>query len=255
MTRMFAKVNEVASVELDSARLGRESYLTYALRRNAATLLAHGPERVVRRVVSVSGFDNVEMALGKGHGAIIATAHIGHGGAAAAYAVRCGIKVYTIRRQALRRYQKPHEVKIAFFGTEPIFMDWEEAPVAILKKGIGILRENNVLSYVADGLYGGNARPAKMFGREVSIRTGMIELARISGAPVIPAFASVDSRGIHLRYESALKIKGPDDVEAFPQRFADFYAAAITQSPASMNWQPFQRQLFSAERDGGRDWD
>lgn len=243
--RAFEAVRDVTQAPLDPPALAREYFVTYSLRRNAASLIRWAPKRVVHKVAHVSGIEHVDAALAKNAGVIVAMAHIGHGAAAAAWLVRRGNRVLTVRRHALRRFEGRPQAKVAFFGSEPMFMDWEEAPVTVLKQSLVALKENAVVTYVGDGMYGGHVTPARLFGREVSFRTGMAELARISKAPMVPAFTSVDAAGIHITYHDPIEINTTDDVAAFAQHFADLYAQAVVASPASLSWQTFQRQLFS----------
>jgi lauroyl/myristoyl acyltransferase len=137
-----------------------------------------------------------------------------------------------------------------FFGTKALYVEEDnEAPAALLKRGLEALKDNSVLAFLADGPYGSRTLKLTLFGRNVLMRTGLIEVARMSGAPVIPAFGRSQPDGIFIKYFPPIDVSVPDGMKQFAHIFASHYEKILLENPSRMPCNSFHQVLFTRRTD------
>ena len=204
----------------------------------------------LRRLVDIRGREFLEAALADGKGAILCTAHFGsyHSGFSVLHA--SGFPVTT-----LGRWQ--HNYTTGLSGIERRFWDLVYARhVRRLRRRPNIepwpgrldvaalaaeaLRANEVLTISIDAPPFSCDRPrtvpVPVLGREVRLLPGIVTLARLTGAPVLPAFLyrSADYRHQVLEISAPLAMSG-DIATAFCRCVAEV-SAAILRSPAQWRY-------------------
>lgn len=214
----------------------------------AAALVSRCARAGTNSWIKVDGYEHVEAARQGGCGAVLMSAHIGSGGLPAAWLVRQGCPVYTVRFPSVRKHSGTIHADHAFFGTTPMFVDWGEAPAAVLKRGMAALRENAVISFLADGSGGGRSVGAKVFGRDFSVRTGFLEVARLARAPIIPAFGLPLKDGFHIRFLSPERIATQEDIPRIAERYAVAYEGLLREYPQLINWTTPQKIVAGGAR-------
>jgi lauroyl/myristoyl acyltransferase len=219
-----------------------------AMQGCSPAMIAFRPDKDIKRLVEVRGYEHVEAAMQGGRGVVIASTHLGCPGSLSAYAARKGIDIYSIRRKEVGHHQSTFRGRLLFASTKPLFIEWDEAPVGILKKALGILRNNGAMIYLPDGPFGGREIDVQILGREVTIRTGLAEVARIAGAPIIPAFAVASRSRVLLTYGEPIKIGSAEDIEHFANCYAKLYESVMREYPQAVRWLEFDRQIFQRPR-------
>ncbi|MCX7719053.1 MAG: lysophospholipid acyltransferase family protein [Candidatus Sumerlaeaceae bacterium] len=194
--------------------------------------------------LQVAGWEHVEQALAGGRGAVLASAHVGIPGLPSAWLIRRGIKVLTLRRPYLEPLAHTAHGRNLLFGAEAMFVNWEAAPAAPLKRAIEVLRENGVASYLLDGIHGRRGATVTLFGKRVELRTGFAEVARLAGAPIIPAFAVEEKQRLLLTYHKPSWVTDAKTIQEFAETFAALYESTVRAHPHNLNWTQFERDLF-----------
>ncbi|MBX7245021.1 MAG: hypothetical protein K1X53_05960 [Candidatus Sumerlaeaceae bacterium] len=246
---LFRGYLKVTSQSGDPADLARKNVSVRLLQKYAAPLVSVAPEAKLADLVNVVGEEHFLNAHARGRGVVIVSAHFGSGGLAAAWIARKGIRVLTLRRTEWRDPKRSSVASFAFFGTEPMFLDWSESPVAVLKRGADALRQNAVISYLADGEFGERYGKASLFGRPVPIRTGLVHVAASVGAAVVPAISLITRAGLRTQFFPEIAVDSPEGVQAFPQAFASILEKGYKNHPECISWHPFETRLFT-----GRAW-
>jgi len=196
--------------------------------------------------VSVEGLEHVERALAAGRGVVLASAHVGIPGLPSAWLIRRGIRVLTLRRPHLEAIAGTIHGRNLLFGAEAMFVNWEAAPAAPLKRALDVVRDKGVASYLLDGIHGRRGAPVTLFGRQAELRTGFAEVARLAGAPIIPAFAVEQDDRLLLTYHEPHRVDDAAGVQRFVRIFAQLYESIIRAHPHNLNWKQFERDLFGA---------
>ncbi len=104
------------------------------------------------------------------------------------------------------------------------------------------LRNNGILCISADGTRGHKFIPVPFLGRTVSFPTGIVSLAKISGAPIMPLFCCADANG-----RTSLNILPPVRIRSDLQReqalettvlqFSDLLESYVRKYPEQYrNW-------------------
>jgi Kdo2-lipid IVA lauroyltransferase/acyltransferase len=244
LERRFSAMLKVAQMDAQPAQTVREFCHDLPLRMNARLLVSRASEAVLGELLRIEGAEHVQRALETGKGAVIVGTHHGTGPIAAAWLARLGHRVLTVRRAELSRYAGTERGDRTFFGTEALFVDRDETPAALLKRGLDALRQNAVISFLCDGDYGSRVLPLTMFGHTTEMRVGMVEVARLAGAPVIPAFGRTDSTGLTLAFHDPIDVRASGGLEHFARKFARIYESVIRADPSSLRWNRFHRKIF-----------
>jgi KDO2-lipid IV(A) lauroyltransferase len=145
------------------------------------------PDNFQDKIAEESGMRHIEEALAEGSGAILLSAHVGNwelGGLS--FAARgCPIHVVSITDQA----QEVQEYRVALRGTVGMrTLHNERDGHALVLRLVNLLRENKVLAMLGDRHENGRATEVTFFGRRVTFPSGVVALAQVSGAPIIPVF-------------------------------------------------------------------
>ncbi|HSE96195.1 MAG TPA: lysophospholipid acyltransferase family protein [Methylomirabilota bacterium] len=209
-------------------------------------LLARARAEEVQRRVTVDGGHHLDRALDQGKGAILLGTHVGfsvllcHVLRRRGYPlVRVGMTVgqgRVLRRMGgwavarlSREIGRPQE-EIVLRPKSPAGM------LALqLKRMHTALRQNRIVITMGDGLVGTHRVPVTVLGRSVSLPSSWVTLARLSGAPVLPASMVRRRRtaNFHLRVEPPLpdSVLEPIDPRDGVEAYARWLEAFIRRYP------------------------
>jgi len=187
-------------------------------------------------LVSIEGRDILDRELAKGRGVIVVTGHFGNW---ELMPVTLRIKGYAGsvigRRIYFDRYDRYLNSLRKAHGVEIIYRD--DSPRKILK----VLKSNGVLGIVADqdvdsvdGVF------VEFFGRRAYTPLGPVSLAKVTGAPIVPAFMIREGRRHRLVFEKPIELvdtgnKDADNVEN-TKRWSDVVEAYIRKYPEQWVW-------------------
>jgi lauroyl/myristoyl acyltransferase len=219
--------------------------LTYTIFQNFARFIYEflrlpwlGEWDLSHRIV-MYGIDKVDRALEQGKGVIVLTAHIGNWELGASTLV---LKGYPLTVVALRH---SNPLINRFFcqrrigkGLRVCYLD------NATRVGLKILRRNECLAILGDRDYTGSGVEVPFFGRKVRFPTGPVNLARHTGASLIPAFAICerDRLRYHITFEDPIElVRGQDkeqDLRTNVGRWVAVLERVISEHPEQ--WFVFQ---------------
>jgi lauroyl/myristoyl acyltransferase len=214
------------------ALYGRYWYETFALR-------SMSPEEVDRRCL-VEGLENVDDALAKGRGIVLALPHMGNWDAAGHWLC---IKGY--RMTAVAEELKPRSVFELFLrhrralgmGIVPL-----SSTAKVGAKLVGLLSENQIITLVADRDLTGRGVDVEMFGATRRLPAGPAYLALATETPLSVCAVFTTPDGWHTKIGPPVHIERTgvmrDDVTALTKVMAAGFERYIASSPA--DWHMFQ---------------
>lgn len=170
------------------------------------TLKIQDVEKIKNRF-EIRGIENLDAALAKGRGAVVATAHLGSWEIGGALLSRMGYRIASVAGQQfnalLSRFVIQSKTKsgIMVFSAKQIFSIFRE-----LRRGAIV-----VLHIDGDQFFGGV--PARFFNREVMMPRGPAALARACGSPLLCAVSIRRKNKIEIVFGEEIPTDGRTDLE------------------------------------------
>jgi KDO2-lipid IV(A) lauroyltransferase len=219
--------------------------------REAFRLPAMDPVALHRRMDPViGGVEHLDRALAQGRGAVCALTHSGNWDMAGVWLVealrrRGRPATFTTVAERLRP-ESLYDRFVAYrrsLGFEVLPADSGPRTVATLAAR---LRAGGVVCLVADRDITGAGVEVDFFGAPARLPAGPAQLARHTGAALLPFGGWFTPDGWGLRFQGPLEVPaGPAGLAATTQALADAFAADIAEHPA--DWHMLQ-PVWSADR-------
>lgn len=207
------------------------------------------------RWVAVEGWEHVESALARGRGAILANHHTAMGQVLALVVRRRGLELETVGDNGLKLALISETEADARPRTRPpAGSDPQARFVHYLANARQVLIGGGLVQIAADSYSGNGMVRLPLLGRGRRFWPGFAELADMTGAAVIPVFASVDGRErVVVRFHPPLvgagpPAKRPERVQALMASYRDWYERMWIESPEQFTFSHHERLLGIFER-------
>ncbi len=204
--------------------------------------------RPLRRLVEIRGREHLEAALAGGKGAILCSAHFGSYDCAFSLLGASGFPVTTIGRwqhnytaglsSAERRFwELVYARRVRRHRHRPNIEPWA-GRVAVAAQAAVVLRANEVLTIAIDAPPLDKDLPRTVevpfLGRRARLLPGAVNLARLTGAPLLMGFMyrTADYRHQVLEISAPVQCPAEEDATTAFARCAAEVSAAILRSPA-----------------------
>lgn len=138
----------------------------------------------LRRLVTFHGWENLEGAIAGGRGVIVATAHLGNLDLVAQSAVCQGLELCAI----VEPLQPERFFKLVTALRESNGLAFVPANSRGLKVALRQLRRGGMVAVACDRDVQGQGYWMRFLGEETDVPMGAVELARRTGAIIVPAF-------------------------------------------------------------------
>jgi len=182
--------------------------------------------KVVLEQLNIRGLEHLQSAIDNGKGAILwASSYFGGSLLAKRILHQNGFAVHQVHaeshigafqfpegrsppswlhRRVIKRFFEKCEKQ---FVAEILYLPLARSDsLAFTRVLAGRLKQNAILCLAADGRFGQNLMAAKFLGHAGSFQTGVISLAKFSGAPILPLFCFQDEGKISVVIEPPLRI-------------------------------------------------
>jgi len=222
IAKNLAVAYEDQLTQQETDQIIREYFYEYW--REALSLLPAG-DRAVLQKANIEGWEHLESALERGKGVILWEASV--------FGSRNASK-QILRDKGIAVHQVHSQNHLGWIGTSlrsgtalrgrvivPIIQGWmarfvesivwlrERESLAFTRPLLRVLKRNDVVCSTADGSWGQRLALVEHLGRRRVFATGMVSLAKVSGAALLPLFCVQDRDGI-----PTLTIGPPIAVEA-----------------------------------------
>lgn len=139
----------------------------------------------LERLVTLHGLENLEEAIAAGRGVIVATAHLGNLDLVAQVAVSLGIELCAI----VEPLEPEPLFRLVTSLRESRGLAFVPASPKGLKEALRHLRRGGVVAVACDRDIQGQGYRLEFLGEETHLPVGAVELARRTGAAIVPAFS------------------------------------------------------------------
>ena len=219
------------------ARVARQAFQNYGRMMMDFLLLGSlSPEELGRRM-SVDGRANLDAALARGRGAIMAVPHMGSWDMAGSYAAALGYSIWAVAERFPGSLNDAVVATRQRFGLNVITLGRSAV------RGItDALAANGVVALLCD-LEQGPGVDVRFFGRRAVVPGGPAAIAIKTGAALVPAYQYSNARGrYHVHLDGALEVAPGESKETLMQRVVDRFEDFIKERPEQ--WYAF-RPMFS----------
>jgi lauroyl/myristoyl acyltransferase len=251
-----------------AARIVRESYTSTW--ENTLALCGISAEWDAVRRVRIEGLDRLERALDAGNGVILwESMYFGRRLLAKMALADRGFALDQLHAEnhlegfAYNQWQATRVFKAVIhpffsrsekqFLREIVLLPRSGSSVSALRTLTARVKANGIVFSAADGRMGQQFVQVDFFGRQRAFATGMVNLARSTGATLLPLFCFRDERGaLHLVIENPIEVAPERDamddalrryaglLESYLRRYPEQYRAwdllgSFEASPASLN--------------------
>jgi KDO2-lipid IV(A) lauroyltransferase len=194
-------------------------------------------ERIAARV-TVEGEDLLTSPMKNGTGVVVALPHAGNWDHAGSYFCGMGFPLVTVAERL-----KPEALFNKFLeyrqniGMEVLALD-SRSIVTLMQRA----REGRLIALVADRDLSKSGVDVSFFGHSARMPAGPALLAIRTGIPLITAYVSYTTNGIHIVFNSVdIPVSGSEEekVAQVVQRCADLFTKGIASAP--QDWHMLQR--------------
>jgi KDO2-lipid IV(A) lauroyltransferase len=222
-------------------RVARRAFQNYGRMLTEFLLVGSLNREELLERVTIDGLDQVDAALAKGHGAIMAVPHMGSWDMAGACAGALGYRVSAVTERFPGSLNDAVVRTRQRFGLDVITMG-RSAVRAIIRA----LEANSVVALLCDLEQGPGVR-VRFFGRNAVVPGGPAAIALKTGAPLIPACQYVTSPGHHhVHLDPSLTVEAGETKEGLMQRVVGRFEDFIKERPDQ--WYAFRPMFTPAER-------
>lgn len=192
----------------------------------------------IAATVTVEGEELLIGPMKKGTGVVVALPHAGNWDHAGSYFCGMGFPLVTVAERL-----KPEALFNKFLeyrqniGMEVLALD-SRSIVTLLQRA----REGRLIALVADRDLSKSGVDVSFFGHPARMPAGPALLAIRTGIPLVTAYVSYTSSGIHIRFNSVdIPTNGTEEekISKVVQRCAELFAEGIASSP--QDWHMLQR--------------
>jgi KDO2-lipid IV(A) lauroyltransferase len=196
------------------------------------------PEELLERV-TLDGRDQLDAALARGRGVIVATPHAGSWDMAGSYAAAIGYRISAVAERFPGSLNQAVVQTRQRFGMQVITLGRAAA------RGIlDALRANRIVALLCD-LEQGPGVEVRFFGRRATVPGGPAAFALKTGAALMPATQYRTAPGRYaIRLDPPMALHEGDTKELVMQRVIDRFEDFIKERPEQ--WYAF-RPMFRAE--------
>lgn len=192
----------------------------------------------ILRLVEEKNLSLIGEALSQGKGVIVLSSHLGNWEMAPIYGLAAGFDVTVIAREIYYHYYNKLLVSLrSSKGVKTLYRDDKR----ILRKSLEVLSSNKVLGIVpdqdvdsVDGVF------VDFFGKETYTPTGPVNIAMLSGAPIIPVFTLREKNRLRLFVEEPIYVEKSGDREKdvikYTQKWSDVVERYIRKYPSQWVW-------------------
>jgi len=207
----------------------------------------------IMQLVEDNGLEIFKEALSHGRGLIAISSHLGNWEMCGAYVAAAGLDITVIaRRIYYHRYNKFLVWLRDSKSVKTLYRDDRR----VLKKSLEVLKSNGVLAIVPDqDVDSVNGVFVNFFGKKAYTPTGPVNLALLSGAPMIPAITVRKNGKLHFITGDPIYVKGSgnkeNDVVTYTQKWSDAIEKYIRMYPSQWAWMHRRWKTRPAENRAG----
>jgi len=191
----------------DRERLVRATFVEQVRHYLELFRIAGWDHEMIRRTVTVSGWEHVVSAYERGNGVVFASAHIGPISVCGQIFVANGYEVTLPVEQETGELSRVINRLRRRMGLTLVYTGSALGIHRVLKRG-------GALGLLADRAVTGVGERVLFFGREALLPSAHVALALRTGASLVPGFAHHEGRAMHAIFEPELVLQRTGDHEA-----------------------------------------
>ncbi|MCX7020254.1 MAG: hypothetical protein NTY46_14950 [Candidatus Sumerlaeota bacterium] len=196
----FHALCETASITQPPAKLTRRFFHRQLMLTVAQyAILGASPARL-KKLVAVEGLDRVEDALAMGNGLVVTSMHIGTYLLATAYLEQLGYQITNLRKAFMKDIASRRLREMLYIHRDAIYLGDSTGLRSPIREVIRRLMNNHVMGIAFDGDEGGREMGMPFFGRQIHVRAGALDVARLANSSIVFGLCVIRNRRYFIHY-------------------------------------------------------
>lgn len=251
----YERLCERAGLADDPRVLTREHFRIHLFMMVAHYVFENKSDEVWEQFVSVEGREYIDECFKAGVGAVYCSLHFCSHLILMSNMFRCNHPSTTIRPPYMEGFRNSRVRKMLTIDERTIFLGESRGLASPLKTAVQFLKDKYAIGIAIDGDQGGDEIMAPLFGGEMPVHPGALDLARITGAPVLFALVRIEKWKLILSYSPPLwlprdKEEAQPLIDEFFRKSFKWYEETIRRAPACVHWtKPFIAGLGLKRKD------
>ncbi|MGY6555048.1 MAG: lysophospholipid acyltransferase family protein [Wenzhouxiangella sp.] len=183
--------------------------------------------------IQVAGLNVLDQAQAQQRGVVLLGMHAGNGVALAVHLARLGYPMHVVYRESNKITQHFFRDGIQGQGVNAI----PALPAAVgVRRMLGALKNGEILFILMDQGSKRGGVPVNFLGKALRLPPGPVELARRTGAPVIPVILDAVDQSWHFRLDNPIVLDRGRELDSEVKLIADLMQRAILAQPQFWSW-------------------
>lgn len=260
--KAYKRLCELASLNENPKVLTRRFFRNQFLLMTAQFVLLYADQARWKDAVEIHGLDAVLEALKLERGVILCTMHFGTNLLTLSTFEQYGHKLIPMRPAFMKEITSQAEREMLFIHRGGLYVSDNATGLASpLREGMRLLKQNCVVAIALDGDQGGGLMQAPFFSSGMPLRLGALELARLTGSPMVFALGVHDRGKYIVRYWPVHYLpENREDraasVNTFLKETMKHFEELVRDHPDCAWWtRPLSEAVGIKKNDAGRDSD
>lgn len=198
--------------------------------------------------VEIEGMPDVKKALDEGHGLVVCTMHFGADLVTFGALGRLGYPIACLRPVSMKDIESPKARRMLYIHNDVVYVGDSPGLASPIRSATKKLSENYVIGVALDGDQGGSELNVPFLGRELELRIGGLEAARIGRAPMVFALCAVENDRFKLHFSRVWRFgqKGTESetIGEFLHACMQEFEVFLRRYPECVWWtRPFSQAL------------
>lgn len=213
---------KAANLPHDPHALTRQFFCQQFMLMTTQYVLQSSPRAVWEEMVTFEGIEGVHEAMTQNKGLMLATMHFGSNLLSLKYLEYQGYAISVVRPAFMKNIKSPRQRRMLFIHGPVVYVGETSGGLASpVREAVKRLKQGHVVGIAYDGDQGGNITQVPLFGRDLPIRIGALEIARLAKAPMVFALGTIKDKRLQVRYSEVVYFSDDEPGEETTKRFLD----------------------------------
>lgn len=236
----YERLCKAAGIKTSAKVLTGRFFRRQLIQMIAQYVFSEADEKRWNKFVRLEGFEGMREALAEGKGLILCSMHFGTNLLSLAKLEQEGYSIAAVRLAFMRDIKDERVRRMLFVHRDAVYVGEYKGLASPMRDALRKLRKNFVIGIAPDGDHGGEVTNVSLFGLEYPVRAGALEIARLSGSPLVFVQGTVENHKYVIRCFPVHYLREGDDpaevTRAFFAKAIEHFEQLVRQYPECLWW-------------------